>query len=430
MRGIRLIRALRPGNPRIRHDLTAAAGRFLVGRAELFGTSLRWRVGSQDVASSRRNLPTVTARQLEPTAAPAASSAPHQPTTQSKCAVVASAVTHGILVVCLGLISVSAGLNADREGELAAAFQDDVEQFELELVATLLKPADHFDDAAAGGQDAAFALLAQREPAAIFRRQSLTSSDFPVEQSAWSTADLSRHVGGTSKENGAARKPGSGTGDGDAAGDGSGNGFFGETVDGRRFVFVLDCSRSMNHPHASAAKTRFKRLKLELVRSVAAMSAEQEFFFVFFNDGPIAMPSTRPVPASIGAKQHYLSWMQTLKADGNTEPTTAMQIALRLQPDVIYFLTDGSFIHKTQLDLLRLPFGKTQLHTFAFEEVFEGNLLEAYRLLIDGERDAARDTISSTLGFRKAERAADSVGYLKRLAERHNGTFHLIPHSE
>lgn len=332
-------------------------------------------------------------------------------------------------MICLGLISVSDRQPQQLEGSLAATFESSVEQQKIEQTVTLLPPVESSDNALAGGQDAAFALLTRRQPASVFHAAA-SSNNVAAEPAAWSTADLSRHVGGVSSSNGAAAKAGSGTGDGNAIGGGSGNGFFGNTVDGRRFVFVLDCSRSMNHPHDSEAKTRFKRLKLELVQSIVSMADSHEFHLIFFNDGPIMMPSPRPVAASLVAKQYYLSWMQTLKADGNTDPTDAMQLALRFRPDVIYFLTDGSFTHKTQLELLRLPFGETQLHTFAFEEVLEGRLLDAYRLLIDGDRDSARETIGSKVGFRKAELVADSVLYLKRLAERHNGSFHLIPHHE
>ena len=358
-----------------------------------------------------------------------ANPSPHQPSVRSKCAVVASAVTHGLLVICLSLISAAESHRPQLDGSLAAAFESDVEQQRLNQTVALLAQTEQNDNTAAGGQDAAFALLARREPANVFHAAT-SSSNVAAAPAAWSTADLSHHVTGVSSSNGASAKTGSGTGNGNASGDGSGNGFFGNTVDGRRFVFVLDCSRSMNHPHDSDAKTRFKRLKLELVRSIVSMTDSQEFYLVFFNDGPIVMPSPYPVSAGPLAKQHYLSWMQTLKADGNTNPTDAMQLALRFRPDVIYFLTDGSFTHKTQLDLLRLPFGETQLHTFAFEEVLEGRLLDAYHLLIDGERDSAREAIGSKTGFRKAELVAESVLYLKRLAERYNGSFHLIPHHE
>ncbi len=374
---------------------------------------------------------TVTSQSFDNSTSTESASVGVQPTPQSKMAVVASSVVHTALLFCLGLVSLTGEPDAVPANTLAAAFDDDdAEPVEVQAVEPLLQPQQDLDDAMAGGQSAAFTLLSQREPAAAFREQRLTSADFPVEASAWSTADLSQRVAGVSRSAGRSTKSGIGLGDGDAAGDGTGNGFFGDTLTGQRFVFVLDCSRSMNHPHDSIAKTRFKRLKMELVRTVAGMSADQEFFFLFFNDEPLAMPASMPVLASDAAKQRYLSWMQPLRADGNTEPTRAMQIALRFRPDVIFFLTDGSFIHRTQLELLRLPFGRTSLHTFAFEEIYDGELLDAYRLLIDGERDAARDAVSSSRGFRKAELAADSVRFLKRLAERHSGEFHLIPHHE
>ena len=58
---------------------------------------------------------------------------------------------------------------------------------------------------------------------------------------------------------------GDSTGAGAGEGNGQGDGFFGIGAQGKRFVYVVDCSLSMNHPHASPSKTRFKRLKLELV---------------------------------------------------------------------------------------------------------------------------------------------------------------------
>lgn len=159
---------------------------------------------------------------------------------------------------------------------------------------------------------------------------------------------------------------GEGNGEGRGTGDGEGQNFFGIRADGRRFVYLVDCSRSMNHPHDSQWKTRFRRLKFEILKSVGAMTADQEFFIIFFSDGAHPMPAATLQPATPWAKQRYLKWMAGRVADGDTEPREALTLALRLQPDVIYFLTDGSFNYRTNEFLKKLRQKRTAIHTFCF----------------------------------------------------------------
>ncbi len=183
---------------------------------------------------------------------------------------------------------------------------------------------------------------------------------------------------------------GLGGGAGDGIGEGSGGGFFGTNVAGRRFVYVVDASRSMNHPHDSEAKTRFKRLKIELLRSIGLMTPEMEFYIVFFNDHAIPMPAyglQRAVPAN---QRRFLHWMQSIQADGKTDPRSALQLALRLRPDVIHFLTDGNFQPVIARDLLKIRQHEVSIHTYAF-----------------GERDAEET--------------------LRAVAENNGGEYHFVP---
>lgn len=225
----------------------------------------------------------------------------------------------------------------------------------------------------------------------------------------------------------AARRAGAGDGTGAGVGSDGGDAFFGLQPIGRRFVYVLDCSRSMNHPHNTDAKTRFKRMKLELVRSVGSLAPEMEFFLLFFNDFPIAMPASVPVPAVPRVQQQYLQWMSTLKAEGNTEPLTALQIALRLQPDVIYFLTDGSFTYRVEQEILGLPSGRTKIHTFAFDESMTPEMRRAYELLHDNKGARARQSVETKKEFQKVVAAWKAHKFLQNMATRHGGTFRIIP---
>ena len=218
---------------------------------------------------------------------------------------------------------------------------------------------------------------------------------------------------------------GNGNGTGDGEGDGTG-GMFGLRPVGKRFVYVLDCSRSMNHPHDSEAKTRFKRMQMELLNSVKTMSAEQEFYFIFFNDYVIRMPSRNLVPASHDLKVKYLTWMARLQADGNTEPKGALYAAMKLNPDVIYFLTDGTFDYRIEQELLDFPKTRATVHTFAVKEHLTEDMREVYSLFDTNDGAKARKLVSLK-EFRKTRAVWRAHQLLRKLADKHNGTFKIIP---
>lgn len=183
---------------------------------------------------------------------------------------------------------------------------------------------------------------------------------------------------------------GEGTGDGTGNGSGSGGGFFGIRPIGNSIVYVVDCSRSMNHPHDSDAKTRFRRLKMELVKSIGMMHEDMQFYIVFFNEEAFPMPATSMVYATASQKQKQLEWVARMRADGNTDPRSALSLALKMKPHMIYFLTDGSFDRAVEKQVLKLSQKDTVIHTFAF-----GN-------------EATKDA-------------------LRELAERNRGKFHFVP---
>lgn len=157
-------------------------------------------------------------------------------------------------------------------------------------------------------------------------------------------------------------------GEGSGGGDGSPGGFFGRQPTGKRFVYVVDCSRSMNHPHPEG-KTRFGRVKIELVKSIATMDADMQFFVVFFNNGAVPMPAQSLQPATPQVQKYYLEWVAKSVAHGQpTDPREALALALSLQPDVIYFLTDGNFERRIQIRLAQLRQSRSIIHTFVFGE--------------------------------------------------------------
>jgi len=146
---------------------------------------------------------------------------------------------------------------------------------------------------------------------------------------------------------------------------------------GQSVVFVVDGSRSMNHPHPSPAKTRFGKVKLELVKSIIKMDASMRFFVIFFNETAVPMPTRELQPASRAARSRYLQWIAQVETDGfRTDPRDAILRALALNPDVIYFLTDGEFDVPVRIDLGKLRQTETVIHTIAFSNDDSEKLLK------------------------------------------------------
>lgn len=237
-------------------------------------------------------------------------------------------------------------------------------------------------------------------------------------------ADLSRAVGPPGRSAG----PGFGRGHGNGVGNGQGDGksFFGLAAEGKSFVYVLDCSLSMNHPHDSDAKTRFRRMKMELANSLSHLRPDQEFFIVFFNHEAIPMPAERLVSAAPENQQRFLAWVDEVPAFGDTDPTAALAMALRMRPDVIYFLTDGCFSGPANDIVKSIHQSRTTIHTF----VFETWLTEKQRAGLELMRQKKSSAAMTKLGeatYRRMREILTAEQVMQGLAASNGGKYHVIP---
>ncbi|GAB4149135.1 MAG: hypothetical protein Tsb009_23270 [Planctomycetaceae bacterium] len=170
---------------------------------------------------------------------------------------------------------------------------------------------------------------------------------------------------------------GSGTGHGNGNGGGKGlGGIFGQTEPGKSYIYVIDCSKSMNYRNSDRTSSRFQQVKIELVRSVGQLGPGNRFYIILFNEKPLPMPSRFPEPASEELRLKYLKWVAQQQADGDTKPLASLHKALRFRPDVIYFLTDGIFEKHVQIALKRIRQKRTVIHTFAMGERGSEELLK------------------------------------------------------
>jgi hypothetical protein len=150
-------------------------------------------------------------------------------------------------------------------------------------------------------------------------------------------------------------------------GDGKGRGmFFGIVGTGKSFVYVLDCSDSMNNFE------RFDRACKELIYSIRKLSPEQRFYVLLYNDGAMPMDADEPVPATEQEFAKLEAWLEHAIPTGGTNPFPAVDYAISLNPDAIYLLSDGEF-EPVVITLIRDKNRKSKLvprkipiHTIAF----------------------------------------------------------------
>ncbi|QDV47376.1 hypothetical protein Enr13x_72850 [Stieleria neptunia] len=149
---------------------------------------------------------------------------------------------------------------------------------------------------------------------------------------------------------------------GDAFGDGAGTAapssgqqatakLFGVSGSGTRFVYVFDRSDSMN----GFGGLPLRSAKRELIRSLQSLSPQQQFQIIFYNENvkPFqmsGMPMTMVAgePNNLKRAQRYV---EAIQAFGGTKHKGALLMALRLSPDVIFFLTDAHIPRLSQLEL-------------------------------------------------------------------------------
>jgi von Willebrand factor type A domain len=184
--------------------------------------------------------------------------------------------------------------------------------------------------------------------------------------------------GGTAVEGAMAGGSGSGSGSGKgsidaiaslgaAGGGGKGVGFFGTRARAESVVFVVDMSGSMEGH-------RFDRAVTELSHSLGLLQPTQKFFIFFYNGATYPMFDQRNaklLPATSGNKAKATKWIKGFHAEGDTAPEEALEKAIKMKPQVIYFLTDGEIPNTTRSTCERVnKEHKVVIHTIAFE--YEG----------------------------------------------------------
>lgn len=163
--------------------------------------------------------------------------------------------------------------------------------------------------------------------------------------------------------NGAARPIATGT-----KGGPPGTAFMGTRDVGLKVVFVIDASGSMISNNAMQVA------KGALVSSLQALDERQQFLIIFYSDKPEVVKLKDESKPSLAAATEINKTLARQKIagrqpDGGTEHLSALELAMKLGPDVIFFLTDAldPQLWPQELDKIqRTNAGRIRIHSIEF----------------------------------------------------------------
>jgi len=104
----------------------------------------------------------------------------------------------------------------------------------------------------------------------------------------------------------------------------------------QRIVFVCDATGGMIN--------KFPQLKAELTKAITSLDEKTSYNVVFFtNGGKYAIASKQLLPATPANKRETIAFFEQITPNGTTDPLPALEASFRLNPDLVFFLTDGEF---------------------------------------------------------------------------------------
>lgn len=285
-----------------------------------------------------------------------------------------SLVVHAVLVIVLGYVASQQihGTNAPADAVLFASYT------------TTATEDNYFDDERpveiAGAADAGNSDSPEHEPdAGEAARQGLEaiaqgSPPVDIESALPSTAPAAVSAGDalTGTTTGIGNLPGVSRRPAGVHGRFAKTHVYGIPGEGNTFVYVFDRSSSMG----IGANSLLESAKRELLASLDDLGEENRFQIIFYNQKPTIMKDLGRgiaglVFANERSKELARRFVGGIMADGATEHFFALRGALRLAPDVIFFLTDADEPQLSDAKLAQIRRsngGRTSINTIEFGE--------------------------------------------------------------
>ena len=238
---------------------------------------------------------------------------------------------------------------------------------------------DRFDDEA-GAQDSAVmpggGSAERSEPATANRPaaalQQLLGGPAPADPTSAlpaavaSLGSAALEGGGVGRAGGAGQGTGRGPGRGGFDAGRTTTSIFGVPGEGYKFVYVFDRSGSTGGPRNTLAAA-----KAELIASLRGLESTHQFQIIFYNDRLSIFSPTGPgrlVFATEQNKELARRFIGSITSDGGTRHEEALLPALKMQPDVIFFLTDADDpkLLPQQLEKIHRRAGGIQINAIEF----------------------------------------------------------------
>ncbi len=168
--------------------------------------------------------------------------------------------------------------------------------------------------------------------------------------------------------------PGSGAGGGGGLGGGSGGGasrgigpgtqFFGARDHAHSFAYLIDCSGSM------ATRNSLDIAKREMLASINQLPPDAQFAVIFYTlqTHTLSDPHGRKglMAATTTNKTRVQAQLEAIPPLGGTDHMFALREALKLKPEVIFFLTDADSMTNGDVDDILKEVGTTRIQAVEF----------------------------------------------------------------
>ncbi len=133
---------------------------------------------------------------------------------------------------------------------------------------------------------------------------------------------------------------------------------------GRKFVFVIDRSKSMGSQGLGVLDIAGSHL----TEALAVLKTNHRFQVIAYHRRTTTIGERKLLRANEENKQKIEEFVGKLAAFGSTQHESALIVALSLRPDIVVLMTDGGrpFLNRGQLENIRRTAGSAQIHCIEF----------------------------------------------------------------
>jgi hypothetical protein len=285
---------------------------------------------------------------------------------------VLSALIHGFLVILAGLVVMQVAPSVTGKPlEVVRGLRGDISAIDTRAGASArIAGGSPGEDGGAGNvelprvsKDTQF-LAPSADPGEMILADALPAAKSSGPISTEAGAEAASGLGlipGTGSGGGGGVGIGSGPADG--PGVGYGTSFFGTEAKARSFAFVIDRSGSMAFQDALTVA------KEELMGSLRKLPPEARIAVIFYNQVPKRVTVAGELnlaPATESNKAQVEKQLEKLLPEGGTDHMEALKIAIAMNPEVIFFLTDADLMTYSDVNKLIQDDLKVRIQTVHF----------------------------------------------------------------